>query len=204
VYNVFDRVTAQHPVTAHFCNHVRRTHFWLPRQQFPTKTIPTSKMPKRVSKERETDLVEAMDEFKAGNFRSIRSAASAYMLPYTTLRDRLRGAQSRQRAHKNEQLLTVEEEKAIVRFCGKLDDLGHPLSLPMVKRLAAGMLPPSREREIGKHWINRFLKRNPDVVAKFSQRLDRQRATAGDPTVLKDFFIKVCSFHVSGYCDHEG
>jgi hypothetical protein len=34
--------------------------------------------------------------------------------------------------------------------------------------------------------------------------LDHQRATAGDPTVLKDFFIKVCSFHVSGYCDHEG
>jgi hypothetical protein len=69
----------------------------------------------------------------------------------------------------------------------------------MVKKLAAAMLPPSREREIRKHWINRFLKRNPSVVAKLSQRLDYQRATAGDPTVLKDFFNKVCSFHVNGY-----
>jgi hypothetical protein len=71
----------------------------------------------------------------------------------------------------------------------------------MVKRSAAGMLPLSREREIGRHSINRFLKRNPSVIAKFSQRLDRQRATAGDPTVLKDFFNKVCSFHVNGYAE---
>jgi len=138
-------------------------------------------MPKTISKEREIDPARAMSEFEAGHFRSIRSAASAYGLPYTTLRDRLRGAQPCQEAHRNQQLLTVEEEKAIVRFCGKLDDLGHPLSLPIVKRLAAAMLSPSRVREVGTHWINRFLKQNPDVVAKFSQHLDRQRVTAGDP-----------------------
>jgi len=44
---------------------------------------------------------------------------------------------------------------------------------------------------VEKHWINRFLKRNPDVVAKFNERLDRQRATAGDPTALEDFFKKL-------------
>jgi hypothetical protein len=154
--------------------------FCLPRQLYPTKKIPTAKMPKTISKQREIDLTEAMLEFKAGNFRSIRSAASAYGLPYTTLRDRLRGAQSRQEAHRNQQLLTMEEEKALVRFCIKLDDLGHPLNMSIFKRLAVGMLSASRRREVGIHWTNRFLKRNPAVVAKFSQRLDRQRATASD------------------------
>jgi hypothetical protein len=88
----------------------------------------------------------------------------------------------------------MEEEKALVRFCIKLDDLGHPLNMSIVKRLAVGMLSAFRKRDVGTHWTNRFLKRNPAVVAKFSQRLDRQRATASDSTVLEDFFKKVYIF----------
>jgi hypothetical protein len=53
---------------------------------------------------------------------SIHSAASSYGVPYGTLRDRLQGAQSRVEAHQSEQILSVEEEKSIVRFCEALDD----------------------------------------------------------------------------------
>jgi hypothetical protein len=89
----------------------------------------------------------------------------------------------------------VEEEKAIVRFCETLDDLGHPLRGSLVKAFAMALLPSSRRRQLGKHWLSRFLNRNPALVSKFSQRLDRQRANANDPAILKDFFRKVYSPH---------
>ena len=47
-------------------------------------------------------------------------------------------------------------------------------------------------RSLGKHWITRFLSCHPDLAAKLSSRLDRQRALASNPSVIKDYFNKVC------------
>ena len=77
--------------------------------------------------DRENDIREAKHAYLSGEVASIRAAASTYGIPFGTLRDRLRGTQPRSIAHENEQLLTPEEEKSIVRFCEALDDLGHPL-----------------------------------------------------------------------------
>jgi len=147
--------------------------------------------------DRENDIREAKHAYRSGLEPSIRAAASTYGIPYGTLRDRLRGAQPRSAAHEKEQLLTLEEEKSIVRFCETLDDLGHPLQAKMVKAFAMSLLPPHRRLQLGKHWMTRFLNRHPAVTAKFSQRLDRQRANANDPAILKDFFRKV--YHFSLY-----
>jgi hypothetical protein len=147
--------------------------------------------------DRENEIREAKHAYLSGLEPSIRAAASTYGIPYSTLRDRLRGAQPRSAAHEKEQLLTLEEEKSIVRFCETLDDLGHPLQVKMVKAFAMSLLPPHRRRQLGKHWMTRFLNRHPAITGKFSQRLDRQRANANDPAILKDFFRKV--YHFSLY-----
>jgi hypothetical protein len=156
-------------------------------------------MPKTKSDDYEKLIQEAIVEYHAKTYSSIRSAAAAYGIPYETVRNRLRGTKTRQESHKNQQLLTVEEEKAIVRFCLTLDDWGHPLKLPMIKEFATALLPSEKHREIGQHWMNRFLRRNPNVVARYSQRLDRQRATASDPAILEDFFRKVFSLPISAH-----
>jgi hypothetical protein len=146
----------------------------------------------RVSKpDREDDIRQAKRDFLTGVEPSIRSAAATYGLPYSTLRDRLRGAQNTSKAHEPDQLLTAMDEKAIVRFCKRLDDLGHPITMRILKGFASSLLPGEKRREVGKHWITRFLNRNPELSAKFSQRLDRQRANANDPLILKDYFRKV-------------
>ncbi len=147
---------------------------------------------RKAASEREKDLKEAQHDYITGLEPSIRSAATTYGVPYGTLRDRLQGAKPRTEAHNQEQILSVEEEKAIVRFCVTLDDLGHPLRGSLLKAFAISLLPPVRQRQLGKHWITRFLNRNPALASKFSQRLDRQRANANDPAILKDFFCKVC------------
>ena len=85
----------------------------------------------------------------------------------------------------------MEEEKAIVRLCVTLDDWGHPLRGPLIKAFAMSLLLCARQRQLGNHWLTRFLNRNHAVVSKFSQCLDRQWANASDPVILKDYFRKV-------------
>ena len=146
---------------------------------------------RKAASERQKDLKKAEQDYIAGLEPSIRSAARTYGVPYGTLRDRLQGAGPRADAHSQEQILSVEEEKANVRLCVTLDDWGHPLRGSLVKAFAMSLLSRTRQRQLGNHWLTRFLNRNPTIVSKFSQRLDRQRANASDPVILKDFFRKV-------------
>jgi hypothetical protein len=141
--------------------------------------------------DRENDIRKAKHAYLSGEVASIGAAASTYSIPFGTLRDRFRGAQPRSIIHDNKQLLTPEDEKSIIRFCEPLDDLGHPLQGKMVKDFALSLLPPQRRRQLGKHWITRFLNRHPGITSKCSQRLVCQRANANDPVILRDFFRKV-------------
>ena len=50
-----------------------------------------------------------------------------------------------------------------------------------------------KDRQIGHHWLVHVLKRHPELASRLSTRLDRQRALAGDPVVIKDYFRKVNS-----------
>jgi len=96
-----------------------------------------------------------------------------------------------------EQLLTLDDEKSIVRFCETPDDLGHPLQAKIVMAFAMPPLPPHWQRQLGKHWMIPFFNHDPPVTAKFSQCLDWQRANALHSAILKDFFLKV--YHFSLY-----
>ena len=141
----------------------------------------------------------AIADIDQGKEPSIRSAALTYGLPYTTLRDRLRGARNASEAHIEQRLLTLEQGKSLVRFCEALADLGHPMTLKMLREFALSMLSPCKDQKLGVHWASRFLHLNKALAAKFSQRLDRQRANANDPIILKDFFRKVSDLLVGGW-----
>jgi hypothetical protein len=53
---------------------------------------------------------------------SMRASAEAYGIPWTTLRDRLKGAEPRRAAHKAQQILSDYEEVTIVRWFERMDD----------------------------------------------------------------------------------
>ena len=90
------------------------------------------------------------------------------------------------------QVLSEYEEKSVVRWCGRLDEWGHPARLAVVKSMAEAIIARrEKDRSLGKHWITRFLSRHPDLAARLSSRLDRQRALASNPSVIKDYFNKV-------------
>ena len=86
--------------------------------------------------ERDKFITLAINHYQSSSKPSLRASAEAYSIPWTTLRDRVNGAQDRQESHRGQQLLSVQEEKTIVNWCTRMDDWGFPLKLPLVHEMA--------------------------------------------------------------------
>jgi len=153
--------------------------------------MPRTSQPKKG--ERERNIQSAINHYKNSDEASIRASAERFGVAYSTLRGRLTGVQDRVGGHRGLQALTKYEEKSIVRWCGRLDEWGHPPTLAIVRAMAQGIVQrPEKERRLGKHWLGRFLGRHQELASRLCNRLDRQRAFASNPRVLQDFFKKVC------------
>lgn len=150
---------------------------------------------KREKDQREEKLQKAITHYENSVLANIRHSAERFGVPYSTLRGRLAGAQNRVAGQLKAQALTDYEENSIVRWCAQLDEWGHPQRLAVVRSMAQASIVQRHEkdRQIGHHWLARFLKRHPELASHLSTRLDRQRALASDPVVIKDYFRKVNS-----------
>lgn len=146
----------------------------------------------REKEERENLIQLAIKDYYKTLEPSIRASAEKFSIPWSTLRDRLRGAQNRRESHRHQQLLTEYEEKSIVQWCECMYDWGFPLRLTLVKEMAAYLVSKRASgRKLGRHWLTRFLDRNPELSSRFTGRIERQRAFANNPKLLKDYFDKV-------------
>jgi len=123
--------------------------------------------------ERENNLQLAMRAYRKGKAASMRVMAEKYGVQYSTLGDRLNGAQDQKSSREPMQPFTKQEEKGIVRWCNHLDDLGFPPKLTMVKQIGEHLIQKrAGQQTLGKHWLKRFLDRNPELASRFSSRLD--------------------------------
>lgn len=146
----------------------------------------------RQKDERESHIKMAIEHYQNSMDPSLRQSAEKFSIPYSTLRDRLQGAKNRRDSHRRQQLLTEHEEKSIVKWCERMDDWGFPLKLSLVKEMAAYLIKKRHNGHIlGVHWLGRFLDRNSELASRFTARLERQRAYADNPVLLKDYFDKV-------------
>jgi hypothetical protein len=89
-------------------------------------------------------------------------------------------------------------EKALEDWCKKLDAWGFPPRMDLLRAMAAALAQIRAEEEddpelahLGQHWLANFLNRHPSLSARFSARLDRQRASAGNIHALKTYFAKL-------------
>lgn len=146
----------------------------------------------RKKDEGEARIQEAIKHYRESDESSIRASGEKFGIAYSTLRGRLKGRQTRVTGHLRMQVLTEYEESSLVRWCERLDEWGHPARLGVVKSMAEAIVARRvNNRPLGRNWITRFLNRHPHLAVKLSTRLDRQRALASDPVVLKDYFAKV-------------
>ena len=129
---------------------------------------------------------------------SFQDLASEFGVPRSTLNNRARGGISRRKAHEEEQALPPAIEDALQKWAQKMDDHGFPPRLDIFRAMAqelaeqnAEVTGDSTQAKLGKTWLSSFLNRHPKVSSKFGSNLDRQRALAGSPEPITDYFHKL-------------
>ena len=142
-------------------------------------------------KEHEDDIKEGLRLLQSGEEKTLKGAARAAGVSYSTLRGRLRGATTRSKARQEQQLISPEQEKVLEEYCLKLDSWGFPLKVSYLRSYAKAFLNNEKNSKLGDHWVTRFLKRHPDLKSAFIKRIDKQRRDGQDPAALKTFYTKV-------------
>jgi hypothetical protein len=147
-------------------------------------------MPPHHSDDYELRLQQALKQLSLDPTLSIPKAAGRYAVAVRTLRDRKnKGRQNPKNAHIHECLLNPAQEQALVKWACFQDDRGIPPRLDLLKDKAQAILQEGKpEKALGKRWMDRFIRRHPDLQTKFSQRLERQRSVASNPKVLEHHF----------------
>jgi hypothetical protein len=148
--------------------------------------MPAPQGRKRQASDAEID--QAVDAVRKKLVKSMYAAERQYGVPWATIWRRLKGkAKLRRRAHERDQLLSDQEEEALIGWCQELTRARHPLPRAMlcemaqeiqvsrVARVQATTGVPICYPPIRVHWTQRFLKRHPDLKSVFCWQLDRQR-----------------------------
>ena len=126
----------------------------------------------------EDAIARAIQAYHTGEQPSIRRAAESQGIAYTTLQGRLKGRQSRHKAHELDQSLGDPEERVLVRKIEEIDRRGFPLRVDMVRQMAIKVLQQreqsggigSKELTLGRHWITRFLNRYTHLASKLVRK----------------------------------
>ena len=153
----------------------------------------------RVAKENDLeDRIQRALEQRDRERTSLRELATLYGVPRSTLSDRARGGKTRQQAHEDYQALTPGMERALTEWVDSWDARGFPPRLDLFKAVAAQLAERRAEEEgdpalaeLGPTWLRGFLNRHPTYSTKFAVALDRQRALASNPVLIKDYFEKL-------------
>ena len=126
-------------------------------------------------------LSNALDAI-TDNGMKVNAASRKFGIPASFLRDHLLG-KTRSRQRGNFQVLKLDEEKKLVDYIFKMQDLGHPLTTGEL-RLKVALATQSRETTWsatgvpGKGWLRRFRLRHPEIATRKAQGLEVNRASA--------------------------
>ena len=151
----------------------------------------------------EAQLLEAVQYAKENLDTPLTRIATLYGVNLSTLRRRKLGLSlPHSKAHRDEQLFSPGEEKAITQHCLKMADHNFPISHTLLRNLAQDMynsrsiavpsseyLPP-QPRQIGQDWVDRFLKRNQKIRAKFVRHQERSRLAVSNNIELQFDFLR--------------
>ena len=146
----------------------------------------------------------------------LKQTGKLFGVPSTSLRDHLYG-KTRGRHRGITPSLKTHEEKKLVNYVFKMQDLGHPLTLMQLRQKAAvatqgRSTPWSGSGVSGKGWLRCFRCRHLQVVNWHSQGLEVARARALNPTTVETLYVNL-EFLYSSYkyppthiwnCDESG
>src|ERR1700722_176770 len=117
---------------------------------------------------------------------SMRSAARTYGVGYSTLRDHINGAIPKVLAIQARQRLLVGEEECLRDWILQLASWGWPPRIEQLRGMAIELLKAKGDnKELGIHWTDAFLELYSILKSNFISGLDKERALAQDPSIVK-------------------
>jgi hypothetical protein len=138
--------------------------------------------------QQEGRIILALEAYTLGQFKSVRSAAAAFKVPFQRLSDRLHKIRFRQEAPPNGRKLSATEEQTIVQYILDLDSRGFAPRLCEVADIADKVLAVRGGTPVGKNWAERFVSRTEGLKMAFNRAKDRQRILQEDPEVISAWF----------------
>ncbi|KAG9121440.1 hypothetical protein FRC07_002603 [Ceratobasidium sp. 392] len=119
-------------------------------------------------------------------------AAKRRAVPRVTLQGRLQGRQKYTAAHVHEQALSDLEEAEVVAWCKQMEQQFLPVRLPHIVGCAELILrnrPGVSSVKLGRHLIERFLARHPELKVTTNKRVDERRVMAKNPVNIMEFYV---------------
>src|SRR5277367_2297433 len=104
---------------------------------------------------------------------------------------RSKGGISKQEARSTQQLLSQHQEALLVQWILDLEAGRFAPSHAQLREMAALVSKDSGGPDrVGNNWVDRFLKRHPEIHTKIGVKIDAQRLRNTTPEALKAWFEK--------------
>ena len=144
-----------------------------------------------MSSETEGRISLALQAYTRTQLPSLRAAANAYDVPFSTLRIRHLGVLPRADSTVQSRKLSNNEEQVLLRKVLQLSADGFPPQRAIVEEIANTMLRaknPARPQTVGTKWVANFVKRHPELSSVYNRKFDIQRAEVEDPKLISLWF----------------
>ena len=133
----------------------------------------------------------ALQAYQQGQISSLRAAARAYDVSYTSLYRRNQGTTSRSASISPNLKLTQTEESALIKWILSLDTRGIPPIQVLVHQMAELLLAERvqnasiEQTTLGKNWVYCFITRYPKIKSRYSQKYNYKYTKYMDPKIIR-------------------
>ena len=138
---------------------------------------------------KEDGVQNALKRFEQKEFRSIRQTALATTQARSTLGHRRAGRLPRSEITVRNARLTKQQREILFRYIRDLQLQFQPPNHRQIYLIAQKLADQSNPSlPLGKHWVTRFLKSEPDLAAGQSIPFSIDRVTAPSPLHIERWF----------------
>ena len=146
--------------------------------------------------QKEGRIALAIQAYQNSQFADLKETCSSYDVPYSTVRDRVKGRVLRSNSQPKNKKLTNFEELTLENWILSMSNRGLLVRIYSIEQIANLLLQKrsvtSQENAnavtVGKCWARNFIRRKPTLQTKYIRKYDYQRALCEDPVKLRAWF----------------
>ena len=140
----------------------------------------------------EQDIQDALAKYHRGG-HSIRSISQEFGIPRTTLQNRLYGHQTHSTAAEHLQTLSRMQEDHLTQWVLTQAALGLPPTHAQIKEFASRVLQAqgATRTTVGRHWMARFLRRNPVLRTQRARKIDSVRINGATDSIIRSWWPRL-------------